>query len=288
MEIAAAADAVKTLKGPLEVVSDSTYVVNCFKNRWWEGWLKKNWTNSQRKPVANRDLWEPFIEDVRNRNDVIFRWVKGHSGDPMNDLVDQLAVEAGLSQQGRTGDSVEAIGAAPKKLKSSQLPDGHLVLITGHKPPALGGYDPNPQAERVKAKLSEIIAAKAQITPGLMVVSGLGLGAEQLGAEAAVEAGVPLVVVLPFPGQEAVWSDRSQLIYNKLLQQAEQEVLLMPTKPSSKQAAGIALGKRDDFLARNVHEAILVWDEQDANVARSFRSLREKLGDDEVWIVGPS
>jgi ribonuclease HI len=53
--------------------------------------------NSAKKPVANRDLWEPLVIAVRDRGDVTFRWVKGHSGDPMNDLVDRLAVEAGRS-----------------------------------------------------------------------------------------------------------------------------------------------------------------------------------------------
>jgi ribonuclease HI len=94
MEIFAAFDAVGHLAGAVTVVSDSTYVVNCFRDRWWEGWLKRGWRNSQRQPVANRDLWEPFIELVRSRGDVEFQWVKGHSGDPMNDLVDQLAVAA--------------------------------------------------------------------------------------------------------------------------------------------------------------------------------------------------
>ena len=47
------------------VVSDSTYVVNCFQKRWWEGWIKRGWTNSKKQPVANRDLWEPFVELVR-------------------------------------------------------------------------------------------------------------------------------------------------------------------------------------------------------------------------------
>lgn len=94
MEIRAALEAVRSLSGPLLVVSDSTYVVNCFKNSWWTGWRQRSWVNSQRKPVANRDLWEPLVDLVEERGDVGFRWVKGHSGDPMNDLVDQLAVEA--------------------------------------------------------------------------------------------------------------------------------------------------------------------------------------------------
>jgi ribonuclease HI len=106
MEITAALEAVRALEGPLEVVSDSTYVVNCFRDRWWEGWLRRGWVNSARKPVANRDLWEPFIELVRARGDVTFRWVKGHSGDRMNDLVDLLAVEAAASQLARTGMDV--------------------------------------------------------------------------------------------------------------------------------------------------------------------------------------
>ena len=95
MEITAALEAVRALQGPLVVRSDSTYVVNCFRDRWWEGWLARGWLNKAKKPVANRDLWEPLITAVRDRADVSFRWVKGHSGDPMNDLVDRLAVEAG-------------------------------------------------------------------------------------------------------------------------------------------------------------------------------------------------
>jgi ribonuclease HI len=97
MEITAALEAVTALggaSGPIEVVSDSTYVVNCFRDRWWAGWQARGWVNSKRQPVANRDLWEPLITLVQERGDVSFRWVKGHSGDPMNDLVDRLAVEA--------------------------------------------------------------------------------------------------------------------------------------------------------------------------------------------------
>jgi ribonuclease HI len=95
MEIRAALEAVRSLDGPLTVVSDSTYVVNCFRDGWWRGWLSRGWVNSAKKPVANRDLWEPLVVAVRDRGDVDFRWVKGHSGDPMNDLVDRLAVDAG-------------------------------------------------------------------------------------------------------------------------------------------------------------------------------------------------
>ncbi|MEY2461196.1 MAG: ribonuclease, partial [Acidimicrobiaceae bacterium] len=52
---------------------------------------------------ANRDLWEPFIDLVLSRGDVTFRWVKGHGVDPMNEMVDLLAVEACVKQVGGSG-----------------------------------------------------------------------------------------------------------------------------------------------------------------------------------------
>jgi ribonuclease HI len=106
MEVTAVLEALRALPGPLEVVSDSTYVVNCFRDRWWEGWIKRGWVNSARKPVANRDLWEPLVELYRQRGDVTFRWVKGHSGNRMNDLVDELAVAAARTQKGATSDTI--------------------------------------------------------------------------------------------------------------------------------------------------------------------------------------
>jgi len=96
MEVTAVLEAVRALSGErgLVVMSDSAYVVNCFRDRWWEGWLARGWRNAQRKPVANRDLWEPLLELYRASGDIAFRWVKGHSGDPMNEMADRLAVQA--------------------------------------------------------------------------------------------------------------------------------------------------------------------------------------------------
>ncbi len=95
MEITAVLEAVRALPGPLHVVSDSTYVVHCFRDRWWQGWRRRSWRNSQGKPVAHRDLWEALLAlVVDSGRTVTFDWVKGHSGDPMNDLVDRLATSA--------------------------------------------------------------------------------------------------------------------------------------------------------------------------------------------------
>ncbi len=107
MEVMAVLDALQTFLSrddtdDVEIVSDSTYVVNCFRDSWWRGWESRGWKNSQKQPVANQDLWKPLVALYKqNQSRVAFRWVKGHSGHPMNDLVDQLAVAAGKSQSPR-------------------------------------------------------------------------------------------------------------------------------------------------------------------------------------------
>ena len=98
MELLAVLEALRALgvgaeAGRVEVVSDSTYVVNCFRDRWWAKWQRNGWKNSKKQPVANADIWKPLVELV-NSGDVSFGWVKVHSGDPMYDLVDELAVAA--------------------------------------------------------------------------------------------------------------------------------------------------------------------------------------------------
>jgi ribonuclease HI len=94
MELRAALEAVRSCGPWLTVVSDSSYVVNCFRQGWWVKWRANGWINSSRKPVKNLDLWVPLVDVVEAYEDVEFRWVKGHSGDRMNELVDRLAVEA--------------------------------------------------------------------------------------------------------------------------------------------------------------------------------------------------
>ena len=309
MEITAALEAVRALEGPLEVVSDSTYVVNCFRDRWWEGWLARGWKNKANQPVANRDLWEPLIDAVRaDPGRVRFRWVKGHGTDPVNDLVDRLAVEAARTQRGRTGEGTPADLGPPDVLASQArpgagpdrgpvgaggpgasdaVPTGFRLVVAGHRPPELGGYDANPTADRVRTHLAALLAAERELHPDVVVLTGLGLGAEQLAAEAAAAAGVPYVAVLPYPGQDGPWPAVARRHYQQLLAGSAGQVLLQTRPPDSRQQAGAALRRRDAWLARNADEAVVVWDQDDAVVGRLVRALRDALGEEQVMIIEP-
>ncbi len=99
MEVTAVLRALQALPGPLLVMSDSTYVVNCFRQKWWVGWERRGWRNAQGKPVANQDLWKDLLALALDPSrPVSFEWVKGHSGDRMNDVVDQMATQAAARQ----------------------------------------------------------------------------------------------------------------------------------------------------------------------------------------------
>ncbi len=95
MEIMAVAQALKALKEPCDVVvhSDSAYVINCFKQKWYVNWRKNGWKNSKGDPVQNRDLWEDLLAEV-DRHRVTFEKVKGHAGVELNERCDELAREA--------------------------------------------------------------------------------------------------------------------------------------------------------------------------------------------------
>lgn len=75
------------------VVTDSQYVANAVNKKWLTSWVQKNWRTSQKKPVANKDLWESFLLLLKNR-EVVFEWVKGHEGHIENERCDELAVNA--------------------------------------------------------------------------------------------------------------------------------------------------------------------------------------------------
>lgn len=302
MEIVAAHRAMTAHDGPVTIVSDSTYVVNCFRDRWYEGWKKRDWKNSQRKPVANRELWEPFIDEYLTRRDEVeFAWVKGHSGDEMNDIADRLAVAAAAEQRDDSGDALPVLGEADAVApvergaatgagaasstagdRDRRLPAGRLIGVFGLRPTELGGYDANPVADRVGRRLQEILAAKARMYPDLHVVSGLRLGAEALGGEAAVAERIPLVAVLPFPDPDAKWPESSRRRFRSLCDAAGAVLTLERATPDTKAKIGASLRRRDGWMARNLDEAIVVWDGQEPFTKRMLDSLRDKLGDD-VW-----
>ena len=94
MELLAAIMALKKIKSgsDVEIYTDSIYVKNGI-TEWVVKWKKNGWKNSNKKPVKNKDLWIK-LDGLCEKNNVSWKWVKGHSTNKYNNLADELATQA--------------------------------------------------------------------------------------------------------------------------------------------------------------------------------------------------
>lgn len=93
MEITACIRALEQLTKkdiPIEIHSDSAYLVNCMKEKWYELWERNGWKTAKKRPVENKDLWVRLLELAAQFN-VKFLKVHGHSGVELNERADTLA-----------------------------------------------------------------------------------------------------------------------------------------------------------------------------------------------------
>lgn len=95
MELRAALEGLRAVPGRRRVglYSDSAYLINCFRDRWYVRWRANGWLNAQKRPVDNRDLWEALLAEAE-RHEIAWHKVAGHAGIPLNDRADRLAVAA--------------------------------------------------------------------------------------------------------------------------------------------------------------------------------------------------
>lgn len=74
---------------PINLYSDSEYVTLNARDR-LPTWRVNGWKTSTKRPVKNKDLWLTLDGICEGRN-VVYRWVKGHNGNAMNERADSLA-----------------------------------------------------------------------------------------------------------------------------------------------------------------------------------------------------
>jgi ribonuclease HI len=91
MELRAVIEALSALKksSKINLYTDSTYVKDGI-TKWIHGWKKNGWRTADRKPVKNSDLWQS-LETETAKHQIEWIWVKGHSGNHFNEIVDELA-----------------------------------------------------------------------------------------------------------------------------------------------------------------------------------------------------
>ena len=91
MELTAAINALKYFKTfkNIKLITDSKYVKDGIQS-WIQNWKKNGWKTSSKKPVKNKDLWIELDEMIEKHN-ITWEWVKGHTGNKYNEKADYLA-----------------------------------------------------------------------------------------------------------------------------------------------------------------------------------------------------
>ena len=74
---------------PLTIYTDSQYIVKAVQEKWLDKWIRTDFAGGKK----NKDLWLRFFHLAKNYN-IVFKWVKGHADNPLNNRCDVLATTA--------------------------------------------------------------------------------------------------------------------------------------------------------------------------------------------------
>ena len=91
MELTAVIKGLEALNKPCKLIitTDSKYVLSGI-TEWINNWKRHNWKSSNKKPVKNIHLWKR-LDELAEKHQIEWDWVKGHSGHQENEIADQLA-----------------------------------------------------------------------------------------------------------------------------------------------------------------------------------------------------
>ena len=97
MELRAVIEGLKRLKRKtlVQIVTDSNYVKEGLSS-WMAKWKENGWRRKVQghyEPVKNVELWQE-LDRLLEMHKADFQWVRGHSGNIMNETCDRLAREA--------------------------------------------------------------------------------------------------------------------------------------------------------------------------------------------------
>lgn len=99
------------------------------------------------------------------------------------------------------------------------------VMITGHRPDRLGGYNElNPIAMRVKDEMKKELKKIVDKNDDVELISGMALGADQWFAEIGYDMGLKIHSYIPFVGQEKKWDERMKKHYWDLVVPSQMKV----------------------------------------------------------------
>ena len=154
-----------------------------------------------------------------------------------------------------------------------------IIMVTGHRPTKLGGYNLN-TAKNVAIK-NAVIKILTQIKSehnDVQVVTGMALGFDQIVAICCNELSIPFIAQIPFPGQESRWPDQSQKEYLELLKTASTKLYTTKEIPQNNREASQILMKRNSDMINidGVIGVISCWDGSKSGTSDAITKTKRK------------
>jgi hypothetical protein len=156
-----------------------------------------------------------------------------------------------------------------------RAPDGYRYVVSG-----IRRLDAR-SLTAARSQLAKILPAQGEFHPDLVVLSGLRPGPEAIGAQVALDAGIAVVAVLPWPDPQATLRSADRSAFAELLERVADTVVLESKAPSDADGRSQALARRDGWLAKVADGALLVR-RGDTTEGRALLRRFGRLGD-EVW-----
>jgi len=162
----------------------------------------------------------------------------------------------------------------PFKKESEQL----IVGITGHRPQKINCQNiPNP----IYIKICREIEKQLKELKPYKVISGMALGVDSWFVNIAIKLNIPIIAAIPFMGQELMWFEKDKKIYSKLLEKAE-EVVIVSSGGFSKEKMQI----RNEYIVDNCDVLIAVFNgNYNSETANCVRYAQQKKR--EIILINP-
>lgn len=136
--------------------------------------------------------------------------------------------------------------------------------LTGHRPPKLGlTYAGNGAIDR---RVRNAIRTHLTTTTPDFFISGMALGVDMLGAEAALEAGIRLTAAVPFPDQDARWPAASRERYDLILNRAYEVHYIWPDYDPK------AFQDRNQWMVDHSSVLLAFWDGSPGGTANCLKA----------------
>ncbi len=157
-----------------------------------------------------------------------------------------------------------------------------ILACTGHRPNKLGGFTiPNPIYNKICNQIKLFLEDKKPEK----VLSGMALGFDFYVAAMAIKMKIPVIGVIPFKGQEVLWSDIDKKRYDFLLKNCKETIIVSEGGFSNSK-----MHIRNHYLVDNSDMLLVCWNGSVSGTKSclDYALSKNKEINKDIFIINPN